>query len=115
MLNNKDAYGVIDADKSSNAVYIDIVNKFKKLKVYVIASDLDNTSVNFGMSQFTKSFKDDRYLFVFEGAAEQKVIDMPMPFIRENNKKPSFGDAFMSDGSDVFRVKTIVNDNSTER
>lgn len=115
MLNNKDAYGVIDADKSSNAVYIDIVNKFKKLKVYVIASDLDNASVNFGMSQFTKSFKDDRYLFVFESAADQKVIDMPMPFIRENNKKPSFGDAFMSEGSEIIRVKTIINDNSSER
>ena len=32
---------------------------------------------------------------------------MSIQFVRDNNKKPLFGDAFMADGTDIHRIKTI--------
>ena len=110
MLNNKDAQNVIDLDRNVLAMYNDMVNKYKNLKVFVIFSDMENTSPMYSMSQLLKSLKDDRYLIIFDSVNEQKIIDMPLQFIKENNKKPLFGDAFISNGAELSRVKMIVNE-----
>ena len=109
VLNAKEAQGVIDADRNVLALYNDIVGKYKNLKVFVVFSDLENSSPTYSMSQVLKSIKDDRYLLIFDSAADQKIIDMPLQFFKENNKKPLFGDAFMSAGNELSRVKMIVN------
>lgn len=112
MLNAKEAQGVIDSDRNILSLYNDIVGKYKNLKVFVILSDLENQSPTYSMSQVLKSMRDDRYLFIFDSAADQKIVDMPLAFFKENNKKPLFGDAFMSLGNELSRVKMIVNKNN---
>lgn len=107
ILNTKDVNDIIDNDRLTYGYYGDIVKKYKNLKVFTILADLENASVNYGMSQVIKSLKDERVLFVFESASEQKVLDMSIQFVRDNNKKPLFGDAFVSDGTDIYKVKTI--------
>ena len=109
MLNSKDAFGVIDGDRNTLAEYNDIVSKYKKLKVFIIASDMENTSLNYSISQSLKALKDERYTIVFDAASEIKIFDMPINFVRENSKKPAFGDAFISNGTDISRIKTIYN------
>lgn len=106
-INSKEVHDIIDNDRKAYGFYGDIVKKYKNLKVNIVIADLDNVSVNFGMTQVIKSLKEDKVLFVFESASEQKVIDMSIQFVRDNNKKPLFGDAFMADGTDIHRIKTI--------
>ncbi len=109
--NTKEAQNAIDADRAIATIYNDIINKYKNLKVFVIFSDFENVSTSFSVSSAViKSLKEDRYLVVFDSVAEQKVIEMSLQFAKANSKKPIFGDAFVSEGADIFRVKTILNE-----
>lgn len=108
LINSKEGLEAIGDDRTADSEFADIFKKYKDLNVFVVYSDFDNVSVAFGLSTYIKVLKDDRTLMVFETSADQKVIDMPLKYVRDNSKKPAFGDAFMEDGNDISRVKMVV-------
>ena len=109
LMNSKEAYDAIDNDRKLAAEYTDMTTKYRNLNLLIVISDMENANISFGISQVFKSFRDNRVLMVFENAGEQKVIEMPLQYVKENSKKLLFGDAFVADNNGLFKVKTVMD------
>lgn len=109
VIDSMDAIEAIGFDMTVSKTYSDIVKKYKNLKVTVIISCLENTSVNYNLNEVIKSLKDNRILFTFEEASNIKLFDVSIQFMKENSKKLAYKDVYMAASTDVVRIKTVTS------
>lgn len=106
ILNAKEAFTLISADKIAIEKYKKMVTQFKALKVCVILSDMDNTAISFTSCEVLKMIKDEKTLIMFENLNEQKVVDVTTTVLREYKKRLNEGEAYIREGSSIIKVKT---------
>lgn len=97
----------VQANKGLAAKMVQLVKQYKKYKFAVIISEVENTSVPFGASEFIKYVKENKKFIVFDDLNNVKFFDVSVKQQKDNAKPLVHGDAFVCVAGAVQRIKTI--------
>lgn len=95
----------------------DLLAKLKELlagassmKLAVVLTNVENASVGFNTPEVYKLVKNNKKIFIFEDAADIKLMDVSVRQQKENTKPLKTGDGFMHFNNQMRRIRTILAD-----
>ncbi len=97
--------------KNSGALkrYKDLTGRFKNMKVCFIFMNVDNEPISYSAPEILKNIKDAKNFFYFDDLANLKICDVPTASARRFKKKISVGDGYWLSGSEIVKIKTVIN------
>ncbi|MDR1797996.1 MAG: type VII secretion protein EssC [Clostridiales Family XIII bacterium] len=107
IFNNADAIGDISGNVGVMEDYTAIVTRLKKMKVAVVFANIDNTNLSFGVPEMLRRLKERQQFIYFGNYGDVKVMDVSLNHVRRFRKAAESGDAFWFDETEVYRVKTV--------
>ena len=107
VIENQDAVTKISADKKATAALKNIVNKYRSMKVMVLFTNIENTSISFSAPEVLKLIKESQRYLVFEDANSIKLCDLTVSTVRKYAKPIENGDAYFITENDLIKLKTV--------
>ena len=107
MLNAKTAMDTIAANEDVFNKYKDLTDTFKKCRISIWFTNVDNKAVApVGSNPIHRQVRDCGSLLMFENIGDIKILTIPMAIIKAAKKPCVLGDAFCIIGNSITRVKT---------
>ena len=110
IIDNYNVIAELNKDKELQTKLNNILKQFRKLKVAIIFSDIENSSISFNSPEMMKVMKENKKFVVFDDIESVKVFDVTMKQMKEYAKPIKPGDAFLCLNGEISKVKTILND-----
>lgn len=107
VINDKNVMAEIAKKKELQPVLARLVKEYKKLKSMVIFADFDNAQIPFNAYDALKYIKGQKKYYVFEDMANIKIADITPKLARAYSKNLIPGDAYVFDGNEIVKIKTI--------
>lgn len=104
IISGEDALLSMDQDK-----LYEVVKYFSNYKVCVILTGLENESIGYSSPDILKYIRDNRNVFVFDKAANIKIVDVSYKEESQFTQEVSLGDAFGYSNDKLCRIKTILD------
>lgn len=106
VMNAGDCYSVLGSNANLVEAYVNIINRYRMLKVCIIMAQMPNASLNFGASPIWKSVKEVLNMYLFYNLSEQKMVDISLAVQREFAKPLEVGEAFNICAGNLEKLKT---------
>lgn len=110
VIENRKFFEEMHAKKPLYTKFLAIMKQYKKLKIAIIFSNVENGAVAFSGPDIIKQIKENKKMFAFDDISNIKVAEVSVKQAKENSKPLKLGDAFMCFGAEVVRIKTILNE-----
>lgn len=107
VIENSKFIDTMQSNKELSSKLLQLVKQFKKYKFSIVLSEIENAAVPFSAPEFVKFIKENKKFIVFDELASVKFFDIGVKQVKDNSKPLDLGDAFVINGGDVQRVKTI--------
>ena len=108
MIGSSEYYGQLNADAAHIQKYKDIVNKYSRMKVAIILTDLTNSPVLFGAPELVKLVTSYKNILMYENLGNLKVVEVPVIFQRANRKALKPGEAYLNKEGELMKVRTPI-------
>ena len=109
IIENRGAINELISNKELYDVFNKIIKEFKNYKVSIIFSNIDNAVVPFNAPDIIKQLKANRKIVIFDDMSEIKFLDSNPKLQKIYSKPISIGDGYFFNGSEVEKVKTILD------
>ena len=108
LINNNDAAKKIDEDIDLTEKFNEIVDRFKNLRVAIIFTNYQNSSVPYDAPAPLAKIHDDRHLLYFDSLDKLKPFDVPYEVSKENKRRMENGDAFYIHNDLYEKIKLVT-------
>lgn len=115
IIDNLDAAVAISNDRETLNAYKNITGKYKNLKVAVIISALENTSIPYGAPEVIKGLKEQKNLLFFDDLVNLKVYDLSLALTKQFKKQIEQGDGYYIKENDCVKLKTPLYTGRSEK
>lgn len=111
MMENKDLMAklVANKDKQLTAQFLDLLKKYKQVKMFIMFTNLDNVATGFNPGDILKAIKENRKAIFLDNISEIKFLDVSNRALKEFAKPVVPGDGFLYMGNTFGKIKTIYN------
>lgn len=96
-------------DKELYAKFLQIIKKYKHLKVAIIFGSIENMQVGFSTADIIKQIKESKKVVVFDDISNIKFFDINIRQQKDHGKPIKLGDAFTFFDGNIIRIKTILD------
>ena len=110
IIENNEVFDLLTANKTLNSEFNKILKQYRKYKVAVIFSNIENTTYSFSAPEPIKQIRETKRMIVFEDTPNIKVLDIPAKLAKTFGKPITPGDGFLFMNGEICKVKTIFND-----
>lgn len=107
VIENYKLWDYLAENKEVSTKLVTLVKQLRKYKFAILISDIENAAVPFTGPEFIKFLKENRRYVAFDELANMKLFDVTVKQVKEHSKPLELGDAFICNGSDIQRIKTI--------
>ena len=108
MIGSSEYYGQLNADTVHIQKYRDIVNKYSRMKVAIILTDLSNSPIMFGAPELVKLVTGYKNILMYENLGNLKVVEVPVAFQRANRKALKPGEAYLNKEGELMKIRTPI-------
>ena len=107
LVNNRQAMDAMASSRDHENRFQDICKKYQALKVLFLITDVNDASIMSSAPQMLRKVKDDKKVLYFGAFKEMKLIDVYGSAARGIGALSAADDAYLINGENVARVKTI--------
>lgn len=107
VLNSTSMIKTMGTDKNLTALYKEIINTYKNLKVCLLYTDLDNEMISFSSGEALKNIRETKHVIAFEDLKNIKAVDVSMMAAREFKKPIEAYDAYMFVGDGIEKIRVV--------
>ena len=107
LINSVEAMNQMTKDAENQDKFRNMVSLMDNMKISILATNILNSNVIYGMSEMVKHLKDIKRYIVFENIKDIKVCPISPDVVRVYKKIQAVGDAYNIIGDDVSKIKTI--------
>lgn len=105
LINNFSAIEFISGSKELMSMYNTIVSKYKAMKIMMIFGGIGDENIGYSSPELLKKIKENKHAVIFSNAADHKVFDIPMPFIRQNKKPIDATQAYYLKENETVKIR----------
>lgn len=98
----------IQKNKEYLSFYTKLAEEGAAVKICFWITNMTCGQINYASPEPLKTVKEKKQIFLFDDIGEQKIVDVPMTFVRNNKKTLTEGDAYYCAGGDIRKVKTVT-------
>ena len=109
VINSNELLKTASADKTKADMYKDIIGKYKDLKVCILCTDIENTTILFTAGELLKTLKDSKLVMAFEDIKTLKFIEISTMVARDFKKPIEYSDAYIFNGDRIDKIRTVNN------
>lgn len=107
VINSYDLLKTASSDKTKVDIYKDILGKYKDLKVCILCTEVENTTILFTAGELLKTIKDTRQIMTFEDIKALKFLEISSLVARDFKKPIEYNDAYVYSGDNIEKIRTI--------
>ena len=107
VLTGRSAAGDLSVQKEALDLYREILEKYRPLKLLILATEIDNAAVGFNSPEILKPLRENRNFLMFEDIASVKVTDISLAAQKRYAGIHEKGDAFLIKENLLIRIKTV--------
>ncbi|MCL1976208.1 MAG: type VII secretion protein EssC [Firmicutes bacterium] len=86
-----------------------ILKQYRRFKVTIIISDLENATISYSAPDILKTLKENKKMIVFENADSIKICEVAPRQLKEYAKPIKLGDAYVFMDGEMSKVKTVLD------
>lgn len=100
----------INSDKKLMEFINTCFKDLKNMKICIIFSNIENAQVTFNAGELHKMLKENKKAIVFDDAINFKFFELSLKLQKEFAKNIDTGDGYLCMGTEITKIKTILNE-----
>ena len=112
IVQNNEALEVLENNYDALEHYKEIVTKYKKFKITILFSNVENNSISYSAPEPLRILKERNEFIIFDDINNIKVIDVPYEYSKLYRKPIERGDAYYFREQDCKKIKLALCQNN---